>query len=378
MKTRIVHFSSVHPGDDTRIRVKECASLAAAGYEVTLIARKPKGTPVTGDVQFIEFPAYQGRLRRMVLGPVRMLRLALANPADIYHFHDPELIPVGLVLKITGKHVVYDVHEDVPAQIMTKSWIPGPLRSVASTGIRLVHKLANRVFDGIVVARSDAAEAFAGENVALVQNYPLLSEFGEVSSSGAARATDPSVVTYVGGITEIRGIREMIAAIAIVSRTHNVVLELAGPFQPAALQQEMETQPGWIHVRYRPWIDRREMADLLATSSVGLLLFLPVPNHVTSYPNKLFEYMAAGLPIVASNFPYWEQFVDEIGSGLRVDPTNPEEIAAAITRLLDDPAAANVMGQRGAAAVQERFSWEPEAERLVTLYQHILGERVQG
>lgn len=371
VKAHIVHLSTVHPANDTRIFVKECMTLASAGYEVTLVARPPRAEFDSGPVEVIELAFPGGRLGRMILGPFKVLRLALSFRADLYHFHDPELIPVGIILKVLQKRVIYDVHEDVPAQIMNKDWIPGVFRRPVAGAVSLIHRIANIVFDGIVVAREDAAKAFRGDNVALIQNYPILSEFANSRSADSLPSTNPYRIVYVGGITRERGIKEMIDAVEILAKTYNVVFELAGPMS-ANLKAECERMPGWQYVRYHAWVDRNQMSELLADSSVALLIFHPIANHVTSYPNKLFEYMSAGVPIVASDFAYWQQYVTDVGSGIQVDPMNPAAIAGAVETIMNDRDLAESMGKAGVKAVHNRWNWDADADALMNHYQLIL------
>lgn len=372
---RITHMSNVHPADDTRIFHKECVSLAKAGFDVTLIARPPRKPFDNGDVRVIEHNAPRNRALRMLVGSLRIIPRALGTRSDLYHFHDPELIPAGLVLKLLGKRVIYDVHEDIPAQLLSKPWIPSKLRPIASKFIERINAFANFAFDGIVVAREDAARAFNGPKVTLVQNYALLSEFDRTGQTAFARDPDPDRVVYFGGITLLRGLREMIAATEIITKRRNLKLELIGPLQPKTLSTMLAESPARKHIHHQPWADRKEMTEILSSASVGLVLFHPVPNHITSYPNKLFEYMGAGLPFVASNFPYWKQFVDDIGSGVRIDPLDPTAIADAIEYLLDNPDVAHQMGEAGWHAVRDRFSWETEAEKLIKLVAILLGKR---
>jgi glycosyltransferase involved in cell wall biosynthesis len=175
-------------------------------------------------------------------------------------------------------------------------------------------------------------------------------------------------VTYIGGLTEERGLFQMVDAIEIVSRDRPARLVFGGPYQPESIRDVAAQRPGWAHVGDLGWLSREEVARVMGSSRAGLLIFLPVPNHLDSNPNKLFEYMAAGLPMITSSFPYWRQFVTEIGCGLMVDPEDPAAIAEAIRWILDHPDEAEAMGRRGREAFHARFTWEREAERLAAFY----------
>lgn len=370
-QTTVCHMSSVHRADDVRIFYKECRSLAAAGFATTLIANWPQDERRDG-VQIRGINASsRNRLARMILGSIDVLRRASTERADVYHLHDPELIPVGGVLRLMGKRVVYDVHENVPAQILTKGWIPSRFRRVAAAAVSQVEQLAGRLLSGVVAAREDAGRPFPVRKTVVVENYPMISEFA--SPPEAKFRERPVQVTYVGGITAARGIREIVEAMAILGPTHGVRLALGGTFDSSDLAREVRSRPGWMWVEELGWVGRTDYQRVLNSSRIGLLLLHDIPNHATSTPTKLFDYMAAGLPIVASNIRHWTQYVTDLGTGIMVDPHDPQQIAGAIVWLLEHPDEAEAMGRRGREAVLARYTWESQADKLVDFYRtHIL------
>jgi glycosyltransferase involved in cell wall biosynthesis len=296
-----------------------------------------------------------------------VLKMALEEDGDIYHFHDPELIPVGVVLKLRRKRVIYDVHESVSKQIRSKFWIPARLRGSVADIYRLLERGAAGVFDGIVAATPGIAEYFSAAKTVVVQNFALVEEFASIDTNDYA-SRDP-LGLYIGGITRARGIQEMADAMHLT--TGNARLLLGGSFAPAVLESEMQIRPGYDRIDYLGWLDREGVKDALAQARVGLLTLHPEPNYLDSYPVKLYEYMAAGLPVVASNFPFWEQFVKDTGAGLMVDPGSPQEIADAISWVFQNPDEAYAMGQRGRAAVLGRYSWELESQKFLKFYRSL-------
>lgn len=366
----IVHLSSVHRAQDTRILHRECRSLAEAGYLVTLIANDDHDFELHG-VQVRVLPKVSGgRIVRMLKQVRNLWRMARQERADLYHFHDPELIPVGLLLRLRGTPVIYDVHESVSKQILHKHWIPGRLRPVVAGGYRLLERAIAPFLTAFVAATPGVASYFPARKTIVVQNYPVLSEL--IPADTAPRQREPLAV-YVGSVTEVRGIREMVAAMACLPAESPVKLKIGGPASPPSLQAELEAAPGGERTEFLGVLDRPTVAELLQRAGVGLVALHPEPNYLDSYPVKLFEYMAAKLPVVASNFPFWEQFVTDVGSGLMVDPLDPQAIADAITQILDDPERAREMGEVGFAAVSDRFNWDSEARKLIALYVKILG-----
>lgn len=366
---KVCILTTVHQPFDTRIFHKQAKTLVKAGYDVTLIAQHSKDEVVDG-VKIVTLPRPRNRLTRMFSLAWRAFRLACQHKADIYHFHDPELIPVGLLLKLQGKRVIYDVHEDVPKHILSKEWIPKPLRRLVAGGARLAEGLASWALDGIVSATPPIASRFPSSKTVIVQNFPILNEL--VVQDPTPYWERPANVVYVGDITLIRGIREMVQAMSLLPDDLDAQLILAGTFSPPSLETEVSALSGWERVKFLGWQDRKSVAQLLGKSRVGLVLFHPEPNHLEAQPNKLFEYMSAGLPVIASDFPLWREIVAGERCGLLVDPLNPKAIAEAIQWILDHPEEAEEMGRRGQKAVPERYNWNTEAAKLISLYRRLL------
>lgn len=372
-KTTVIQFTTVHPRGDTRIGVKEVPYLAdSLEQPVALYVQDGEGsTEEPDDTTVVDTgPRPQGRLGRMTRGAWRMYRAVRHARPAVAHFHDPELIPVGLALKLSGIKVVYDVHEDLPRQILGKYWLALWLRRPVSWAAEVMELVAGRAFDGIVAATPTIARRFPAKKTITVQNFPILSEL--VAPDPTPYAQRPLHFAYVGGLGKIRGSREMVEAIDQVSDT-SARLQLAGKFANAADEQEAHSLEGWERVDFHGWADRLALARLLGNVRAGLVLFHPSRAHLDAQPNKMFEYMAAGLPLIASDFPLWREIVDGAGCGLLVDPLNPNAIAEAMQWILDHPEDAKAMGLRGRKAVEKTYNWEPEAEKLIGLYHRLLG-----
>jgi glycosyltransferase involved in cell wall biosynthesis len=363
MKPLIVHLTVVHRPDDVRILVKECASLVRAGYEVVLVA--PGIAPdETYGVAVHTIERSRGRLGRLFRTQWQLYKHARKLPASVFHFHDPELIVSAWFLRRRAR-VIYDVHENFAAQVRTRPWIPRLLRPLIAEAVGLVEHWSSKRWSGIVTATDDIARQFPHhETVVTVRNYPRLEEFP--GSQGVRRE---AVAAYVGDVTAIRGAREMVEAIG---RTTGIVLEVAGRFSPPSLEAELHALPGWSRIQWRGWLARHEVAELLARAAAGLLLLHPVRNNLDGRPGKLFEYMAAGLPVVASDFPGWRPIVADTGAGLLVDPLDTAAIAQAIEWIVSHPEEAAEMGRRGADAVQCQFNWGREETHLTELYRRML------
>jgi glycosyltransferase involved in cell wall biosynthesis len=357
-------MTTVHGAGDTRIVQKECRSLIEAGYRVVLIAASDDDPAVPGLV-IRRLPRASSRMRRLTLSTWGALKVALRERADLYHVHDPELIPTALVLKLFGKRVVYDAHEHLPRQVMSKYWIPGWLRRPVAKAAGALEAVADRFLDGIVVANASTAPRFRASHTALVENFARFPA-GDAPPDLAARG---NTVIYVGGLSEHRGLRHMIEAMRLLRRP-GVRLQLIGPLETPGRPPDLHGVDEQVDLPGR--LDLPRVEALLRDARIGLSVLQPIPNYMSNYPTKLFEYMAARMPVIASDFALYRGVVDDAGCGLVVDPTSTQAIADAIAYLLDHPEEAQSMADRGRAAALERYSWDVAKRALLNLYARIL------
>lgn len=364
----VAHLTSVHDADDVRILHKECRALAEAGYDVLLIAPHDRDQTVEG-VRIHAVPRPRSRFERATRTTLQVARAALASRARVVHLHDPELLPWGLLFKLMGRRVIYDAHENLPNDIRTKHYLPSWLRVVLSVSADAVERAVCACFDGVVTVTPGIAARFPADRTAVVRNYPRLGEFPEVESR--PYASRRSIVAYLGGLSEIRGTREMVKAIGRVDGALGAELWLAGRFDPPRLEASLASEPGWARTVRLGWQTRGQIVTILREARMGLLVLHPAPNHLDSLPIKLFEYMGAGLPVVASDFPAWRAILGD--GGLYVDPLDADAIARAVEWLLTHAEEAETMGRIGRAAVTRELHWEREAATLKRLYERVAG-----
>lgn len=369
---RVAHVTISHGPFDIRVFHREARTLAAAGYDVHVLTPWP-APPATAGVTFHALPdigphAYFWRVWRHAWTIYRRSR---AVGAAVYHIPDPSLIPVALVLKLRGAKVVYDAHEDRPRQARTKYHerpVVGWVSSLLWLALEAVAKLA---FDAIVAATPAIARRFPKRKTVTVRNLALLEEFDRdgAGSPRPYREREKRIV-YTGALNLHRGIRQLVEAVDFLPDELDAELVLIGDFERAhpGFEAELRRLPGWRRVRYLGWCERPQMLAELDAARVGAVLLQPRPEHREALPNKLLEYMGAGLPIVASHFPLWRTLVEGNGAGVTVDPTHPRAIADTFERLLSEPAAAEAMGRRGSAAVRREYNWESERGPLLELY----------
>lgn len=365
----VVHVTTVHPRDDIRIFHKECRSLARAGYEVVQVVGDGLGDAEVDGVRIVDIgPAPKGRLARMRTQPRRALEAVRRLRPALMHFHDPELLPIGGALAREGLPVIYDAHEDVPRQVLTKQWIAAPLRPLVSRLFERYEDARVRPLAAVVGATPHIARRFAtnARRSVVVGNFPFLDELAPPT----VPVPRERAVCYVGGLTRTRGVREMVRAVAQVP---GVTLVLCGAMEDAVFEAELSAEPGWCQVDWRGRVGREEVRDVMARCRAGLVTLSPMPSYVDSLPIKMFEYMSAELPVIASGFPLWREIVEATGCGTCVDPTDVDAIAAAIRAIVDDPPRIAAQGRAGRAAVLSTYNW-PQSERaLLALYDELLG-----
>lgn len=349
----------------------ECMSLAEAGFEVVLVAPHEHDLSRDG-VRLLAVPRYRSRLERVTVTALRTIGRGLAARPALVHIHDPELIPWGLLLRLLGRPVIYDVHEDYAQAAEVRSWIPGPARRLLAGFYDLLAGLAGRAFT-IVIAERYYARRFP--DAVPVLNYARREEFAGLDV--IVRDTPPRPrALYTGSITDSRGGRRHMGLLRHLPAAAEIRLVglcgesgLAGELRAAAAADPRLS----LEIGER-WVPRETILAAYAEAwTCGLALFPDTVHYREKELTKFFEYMAAGLPIVASAFPVWRELIEGEGVGICVDPDDPAAAAAAILWLQDHPEEARAMGRRGRRAVAERYNWQSQAARLVALYRERLG-----
>jgi glycosyltransferase involved in cell wall biosynthesis len=373
-KVKICHLTTLHPVFDVRIFYKECVGLARHGYDVTLVARHDKREFVDG-VRIVPIRSCRIRPVARLVHAVRALRLAMSVKAEVYHFHDPELLPAGVVLKcFSGGRVIYDVHEDVRKHTLGKMWIHPIIRPVLAFFLGMLEKCCERFFDGIIVVLESHAARFSSPTV-VIHNYPML----EACEPRIFRNRDHHLI-YVGLIRKQRGAVEMLETTARLKiRYPDVRLTLVGNFMPLSLETRVKDRIRDLDiedaVRVTGRLEHRRIFDEVADADIGLALLHPDSNYLDALPTKLFEYMMLEKPVVASDFPLWKRIVDRAKCGLTVDPLDVPAIVEGIGRLFDSPDLANRMGRHGRQAVLNEYNWTLEEKKLIAWYQTLTARK---
>lgn len=369
---RVCVITSAHPPYDTRIFHREAKAARDAGCDVLLLAPGAPPGPVDG-IRFSNLPPRGGRWARPFRWPVLYVK-ARRSRADIYHLHDPELLPWGLLLKwTTGAAVVYDSHEYLRENVSTKHWIPRALRVPLAWAADRVEKWIAGRLDAVVAVTEDMAERFrrVQPEVITLRNLPPSQEIAEPAGGRE------KVVMYAGLINRDRGLNLLKETATLVHEQHpDARFEIYGPVEwhgiPESTVRMSAEDWAKIGVYFKGTVPYEEVGDTIARGMIGWLPRSPdEPNNLLAWPNKLVEYMAAGLAIVASDLPTQAAVVAESDTGVAVSADSATSHADAIRRLLNDDALWRRYSTNGKLAAKTRYTWSTEAFKLHTVYRKL-------
>ncbi|MBN2147360.1 MAG: glycosyltransferase family 4 protein [Anaerolineales bacterium] len=371
-------FSSVHSALDNRLFYREAQSLARNGFEVTLIAIHPQ-TEHRDGIQIIGLP-HIPRWQRPRLW-LTILHLARRTRADIYHFHDPELLLVSPILRLlTRKPVIYDIHEAYPDFIKVKDYMPAWLRYPLAWLFRILEPLLARLQSGLIFSDDAIAETFASLPLPkeTLFNFPGRFFVDQGIQTTQAITHRSPIVLHLGGHERNRGTRLMIAAFEQILREIPLArLLLVGHFMPPSLEEEVLLDIHQRGIQQSVSVIGRvpfdTIGNYLSQAAVGWVPWQPYTKNDKNIPTKLFEYMSYAVPIVSSDLRSTRPFVRDGENGLLVDPSDPSEHAIAILEILQDPPHGEAMGRHGQELARTVYNWDAEEIKLLAFYKRLLG-----
>ncbi len=373
---RIVLASMNRGPGDPRAYCKEASSLVRAGYEVAYVCNGT-AAPAADErgVRVIGLSMPRSRIRRMTAGPGMTVRAAFELQPEAVHVFDPALIGPALRLG-RKKHisVVVDLPEEYARQILQKRYLgPMIIRRIASAVFRVVSRVQLPQAALVVAATPAIAGTLSPRcRSIIVRNYAVLPEVDAVLPvSLPLPLSGPRSLrlVYVGGMSRIRGIADMVAAVGLLDG--KAELHLAGPLYESRLLEEVSSLQGWQFCRYHGVLNWSSSIALVKACDVGVCMLSPAPNHVQALPVKVFEYMACSRPSIVSSFSLWRSLF--AGSALFAAPDDPEGLARAVRVLLRTPELLRILGDHARRDAEVRYSWESEESRLVSGYAGLWG-----
>ena len=368
---KVCHLTSVHIPFDTRIFHKEAKTLVRGNYEVVLIAQHETYEKVKG-ITIVPLPAPKNKFDRITRTTCRLLILALKERAQVYHFHDPELLPVGVILKLfTKAKVIYDVHEDYPKKIRDKEWLNNA--AVAKTAAFLVgvlERITAVMFDRIITVIEDIAERFPEKKTIVIKNYVSLQTIDKIEPR--EKSSEAFIVIYCGRLSKKRGITEIITAMEFIEGS--VELWLIGKWDTQDFEKKCMNLKGWKYTKYFGIKNLEDVYSFNKSADIGLHCVYKNDYYLKALPTKVFEYAACRLPVIMTYCKYWETIFGNFA--IFADPYDPRDIAQKISQMINNRDSRKKLGEKGRECIEKRYNWEIEGRKLLNVYEDILGNEV--
>ena len=370
------HFTTAHTSLKSRSFHRQCMPLSEAGFDVSYVSPASEVRDVPG-IRFVRLgrPAsFTGR----AFGQIRLLQTLLRQHADIYHFQDPQLLPLSMALKLVlRKRVIYDAYEDFPSMAAHKSAVPRALRTLLSKMIAGAEWLGALCFDAIMTADPFTMRRLAGvgeSHKRVFYNFPNLEFFAPRQEQN--KRFD---LVYRGGLSERAGTFLLLDALQkLASEGRGVRLLLIGYCDDAEGERQLRNQIAKRglaeHVEIRGCIRHEDMAAALGEARIGISPLMDIAKFRLNIPVKIFEYWACGLPVIASDLAPSHPFMHGSGAGLCFPTGDAHALARAIGYLRDHPEEAAAMGKRGREIIEKRLNNRGEVRKLISLCRSILCE----
>lgn len=364
---RVCHITSAHRRYDVRIFEKECTSLASNGYEVYLVVNDNKENETKNKVHIVstKFDSHN-RFERMISSMKYIVKIAKNVDADIYHFHDPELLGIARKLKKRGKTVIFDAHEDTEKQIMDKEWLPSFTRTMVSKIYARYSRAIYKKIDALITVTPALVKKLQeyNKNVVMITNYPIIQRGNDIENKDKEK-----YIFFAGGVSEQWCHHRIIEAMRNVN---GMRYKIAGPIEQNYLEK-IKKIDGWDKVDYLGKIPHNEVEQLYSKAVAGVAInaCTQISGEGTLGNTKLFEVMAASTPVICTDYRLWESIISKYNCGITVKSDDIEEIRKAIEFLRDNLETVYEMGVRGRKAIEEEFNWENEEKKLLDLYEKI-------
>lgn len=376
VRKKICHFSSVHHQTDTRVFFRECVWLSN-DFDVTLIAIG-EFSGVKNGVNIIGIPKPANRLKRLLHTTRKVYKLAKKQKADLYHFHDPELIPFAWLLSLQGKKVIYDIHENVAESLKDKAWLP--FKKLFIFLYLLIEKMFIGRFELVLAEQAYVKiykQRFVNKSLHLVRNFSSNTLLKPFCKTDRVVKNNSVTIFYMGSIDQLYAYKPMLESIAVLNKHgFDARLKLIGWYSNDTLK-EIQNLSFWQTIKdkiYMPgFMEITEGYKHSTNCNIAYSFVSDNLNVAQSFPRKMYEYMHIGLPVVTSGHLLYKQMVETHAIGLSVEHNTAVEIAKAVTQLIQSGEYLNTMAQNNVDAANKYFNWEDEYQTLKKLYLQLIG-----
>jgi glycosyltransferase involved in cell wall biosynthesis len=375
-KKKVFIFSSAHFWNDGRVFYRESKSLAKK-YKVELHAVADFNFREVDGINVYGLPLWSKPSDRFSTIFILIKRILKSN-TDVFHFHDPELLAIVPLIKIIKqKPIIFDVHEHFSSLIYEKEYIPIILRPLFSKLYSIFERLIFPFLDFVIYTTDFIGvryKKYFGEKAFKVSNLPSISLFKNDPPKYSERS---NIAIYMGYMTFVRGIKEIINAFKIVNEKFpEFELHIVGRFFSEEFQKEIYNIISELKmesvIKIKNGYKYEKMNKILYHCKIAYITYLTFPNNIACLPNKLFEYMGAGLAIVASDFDNYREIVVKNNCGVVVKPEDTLEIANATLKYIENEQFATKMSNNARRNFLSKFNWESEEKSFLEFYQKIL------
>lgn len=371
MKKKVCHITSVHNRYDGRIFKKQCNALRKNGFNVTLLVNDSLEDEIVEGINIVSTKNQtKSRLHRFIYSGSLLLKKAIKIDADIYHLHDPDLLPIGNKLKKLGKKVIFDSHEDFPIDISEKEWIPYILRKVISSIYMIYEKKSIRNYDAVITVSPHIVDRLKkiNSNTFMITNYPIINKNNQ--SFNSSYELRDNTICFAGSVNKDWGHDIIIDAIEDIE---NIKYILVGPTIDSYISL-LSRKKGWNKTAYRGIVNFSDVQEIYSNAKAGMAIHYTksLDGKGTLGNTKLFEFMEAGLPIICSDYPLWSEIVKKYKCGISINPRNVNEVKKAIEYILDNPKKAKRMAENGKKAVELEYNWKTQEIVLLDIYNRLM------
>ena len=366
---KVCHLTSVHNRYDPRILKKQCASLVQHGYDVSLLVCNGLENENYQGVKIIDLGKFKNRFHRILCANFIMLAPVRKHQPQLIHFHDPELIPLGLLLKALGYKVIYDIHENYDTDVREKGYLNNWIRLPLWYLTRLAESLSYKYLNTIIAERYYAMRF---RESTPILNYPILRD---LIKTRPERSFPEKHLLYTGNLTAIRGAEVIAGLLNYDAELEITCIGLCAEEVAGAMYRIAGNNSNRLHlIGVGEYIDSDRIMAAYSKDKwlAGIALFEASTNHENKELTKFFEYMAVGLPILATNFSAWKNLLEGKQVGHCVDITDPERVIAVIDAMYENKAHCMRMSERGKALTDSLYNWESQEQKLASYYSEVL------